>query len=590
MKYYHLFGNFLNFEVFRNSQIIEPNNYTKAMQEYSWYKNYPKSIPTEINPDNFKSLSDLLESCFAKYGEKIAYESMGKTLTFNEVDKLSAQFADFLQNHTSLEKGDRIAIQMPNLLQWIVAMFGSVRAGLVVVNTNPLYTAREMGHQFKDSGAKAVVILANFAQNLEKIVDETDINTIIITEIGDMLGGFKKTLVNFVVKKVKKMVPPYKIEGAIKFNDALKQGVKGNFVTPEVSNEDIAVLQYTGGTTGISKGAMLTHRNILANMEQISAWMLPKLEEGVEIVITALPMYHIFAFTVNCLSMLKLGAKNILVANPRDMPAFIKTLKKFPFTILTGVNTLFNGLLNQKEFKNIDFSNFKIAVGGGMAVQDAVAKKWKEITGVPLAEGYGLSESSPVLCCNPIDGTEKIGTIGMPVPSTNIKIMDDLGNEVPVGESGEIWGKGPQVMKGYWQRPDETENVFSDGYLKTGDIGIINEDGYAKIVDRKKEMINVSGFNVFPNEIENVISSHEKVLEVGAIGIIDPKSSEKVKVFIVKKDQSLTEEEIIAYCKENLTAYKVPKQVEFRKELPKSNVGKILRRILKEQEEGKTES
>lgn len=559
------------------------------MKEYSWFKNYPKGIPHEINPDNYNSVIDLLESSFKKYGDKTAYENMGKTLTFNDVEKLSAQFADYLQNHAGMKKGDRIAIQMPNLLQWIIATFGSIRAGLIVVNTNPLYTAREMKHQFTDTRAKAVVILANFAQNLEKIIADTDIETVVITEIGDMLGGFKKTLVNFVVKNIKKMVPPYKIDGAVKFNDALRKGAAGNFAKHETSNEEIVFLQYTGGTTGVSKGACLSHRNVLANMEQISAWMLPKLKEGVETVVTALPMYHIFALTVNCLCMLKIGARNILITNPRDMPAFIKTLKKFPFTILTGVNTLFNGLLNQEEFKNVDFSKFKVAVGGGMAVQDSVAIKWEKITKIPLAEGYGLSETSPVLSCNPIDGTERIGTVGLPVPNTEIKILDDLGKEVPVGESGEICAKGPQVMKEYWEKPEETENVFIDGYFKTGDIGIMNEDGFLKIVDRKKEMINVSGFNVFPNEIENVISSHEKVLEVGAIGISDPKSTEKVKVFIVKKDNSLTEEEIISYCKENMTPYKVPKQVEFRKELPKSNVGKILRRILKEEEEGKSE-
>jgi len=558
------------------------------MQEYSWFKNYPKGIPTEINPDSFDSVIDLLETSFKRFGDKVAYENMGKTLTFNEVDKLSSQFADFLQNHAGLKKGDRIAIQMPNLLQWVVAMFGSVKAGLIVVNTNPLYTAREMKHQFTDSRAKAIVILANFAQNLEKIIGDTSIETVVITEIGDMLGGFKKTLVNFVVKNVKKMVPPFKIDEAIKFNETLKMGAAGKYVKHEVINEEIAFLQYTGGTTGISKGAMLSHRNIIANMEQISAWMKPKLKDGVETMITALPMYHIFALTVNCLAMLKIGARNILITNPRDMPAFIKTLKKFQFSIITGVNTLFNGLLNQEEFKNVDFSKLKVSVGGGMAVQDAVAIKWKEITTVSLAEGYGLTETSPLLCCNPIDDTERLGTIGLPAPSTEIRIMDDEGIEVPIGESGEIFAKGPQVMKSYWEKPEETENVFMNGYFKTGDIGIIDEDGFVKIVDRKKEMINVSGFNVFPNEIENVISSHDKVLEVGAIGITDPRSTEKVKVFIVKKDESLTEDEIIAYCKENMTAYKVPKQVEFRKELPKSNVGKILRRILKEEEEGKT--
>ncbi len=561
------------------------------MQDYIWYKKYPKVIPHEIDPDKYSSVVDLLETSFSKYADLVAFENMGKALTYREVDRLSAQFADFLQHHTSLTPGDRIAVQMPNLLQWPIAVFGALRAGLIVVNTNPLYTAREMKHQFNDSGAKAVVILANFCSNLEKIVKDTPIETIVITEIGDMLGGFKKTLVNFVVKNVKKMVPPYRIDGAIKFNAALRKGSKGQFDKPEVKGEDIAFLQYTGGTTGVSKGAMLTHRNIVANMEQISAWMLPKLKDAEEIMITALPMYHIFALTVNCLSMFKIGARNVLVTNPRDMPAFIKTLKKYPFTIMTGVNTLFNGLLNQEDFKTVDFSHFKVAVAGGMALQDAVAHKWKEVTGVTIAEGYGLTETSPVLTCNPIDDTEQVGTIGIPLPSTEVVLLDEQGNKVPQGENGEVCAKGPQVMKGYWQRPEETEKVFTkDGYLMTGDIGVMEPDGFFRIVDRKKEMILVSGFNVFPNEIENVIAHHPKVLEVGAIGIPDPKSTEKVKVFIVKKDESLTEEEIIAYCRENLTAYKVPKAVEFKKELPKSNVGKILRRILKEEEMGKSNS
>ncbi len=558
------------------------------MQEYSWFKNYPKDIPTEINPDNYASVVDLLEFTFMKYGNKTAYECMGKALTFHEIDVRSAQFADFLQNQTSLEKGDRISVQMPNLLQWVVAVFGSLRAGLVVVNTNPLYSAREMKHQFVDSRAKAIVILANFAHNLERIIEDTSIETVVITEIGDMLGGLKKPLVNFVVKHVKKMVPAYTLPRAIKFNDAIKKGIKGKYTKHALNHDDIAFLQYTGGTTGISKGAMLTHRNIIANVEQIGAWWIPKLRDGEETIITALPMYHIFALTVNCLSMLKIGAKNVLVPNARDMSAFIKILKNNPFSVLTGVNTLFNGLLNQEEFKKIDFSKFKIAVGGGMAVQDAVAIKWKEITKIPLAEGYGLTETAPVLCCNPIDGTERMGTIGLPVPSTEIVIFDDDGKEVPVGVSGEICAKGPQIMKGYWKNTEETELVFYKGYFKTGDIGFIDEDGFVKIVDRKKEMINVSGFNVYPNDVENVISAHEKVLEVGAIGVSDPRSTEKVKVFIVKKDESLTAEEIIAYCKENMTPYKVPREVEFRKELPKSNVGKILRRILKEEEEGKS--
>jgi len=558
-----------------------------AMQDYSWFKNYPEGIAHDVNPDKYESLLGLFDESIQKFGDQIAYESMGKTLTFNELDALTKDFAAYLQQNLGLKKGDAIAIQMPNLLQWAVAMFGSLRAGLTVVNTNPLYTAREMEHQFADADVKAVVILANFAHNLQKILPKTGIKTVIITEIGDMLGGFKKLLVNFVVKKVKKMVAPYSLPNAVKFNDALRMGNGNAYVQPDVNSEDIAFLQYTGGTTGVSKGAMLTHRNMIANMEQISEWMKPRLKEGIEIAITALPLYHIFALTVNCLAMLKIGATSVLITNQRDMPTFIKTLKKHKFSVITGVNTLFNGLLNQQDFATVDFSYLKVAVGGGMAVQDVVAQKWKKLTGVSLSEGYGLTETAPVLCCNPIDGTERIGTIGLPVPGTEIRILNDEGEEVSVGEPGEICAKGPQVMKAYWQRPEETDNVFIDGYFKTGDIGFVNEDGFIKIVDRKKEMINVSGFNVYPNEIENVVSAHPKVLEVGAIGISDPKSTEKVKIFVVKKDEGLTEAELIAYCKENMTAYKVPKAVEFRDELPKSNVGKILRRILKEEEERK---
>ena len=555
------------------------------MQQYPWFNQYPAGVPKEINPDKYNSLLHLFDEAVGRFKGRIAYESMGKVLTFEEVDKLTADFAAWLQHEAGLKPGDRIAIQMPNLLQWVVAMFGSLRAGLIVVNTNPLYTAREMEHQFKDADVKAVVILANFAHNLEKFITGTGIQKVIITEIGDMLGGIKKHLVNYVVRNVKKMVPAYRIEGALRFNDVMARGRKYTWERPEVKNEDVAFLQYTGGTTGVSKGAMLTHRNLIANMEQISAWMIPKLRDGEETVITALPMYHIFALTVNCLAMLKIGATNILITNPRDMPAFIKTMKKHPFTVMTGVNTLFNGLLNQKDFATVDFSKFKIAVGGGMAVQDVVANKWKQLTGVSLAEGYGLTETSPVLSCNPIDGSERIGTIGVPLPGTDMVLFDDNGKEVPTGQPGEICAKGPQIMKGYWQREEDTAAVFHNGYFKTGDIGVVDETGFFKIVDRKKEMINVSGFNVYPNEVENVVASHPKVLEVGAIGISDPRSTEAVKIFVVKKDPSLTEEELIHYCRENMTPYKVPKSVEFRDELPKSNVGKILRRILKEQEE-----
>ncbi|HBH25196.1 MAG TPA: long-chain-fatty-acid--CoA ligase [Cytophagales bacterium] len=555
------------------------------MQDYPWFKNYPEGIPQEINPDAYDNLSDFFEVSVKKYTGLIAYENMGKSITFDELDQMTQSFASYLQNDLGLQKGDRVAIQMPNLLQLPIALFGCLRAGMVVVNTNPLYTAREMEHQFKDTGAKAVVILANFAHNLEKIIGNTDIKHVIITEIGDLLGGIKGLVVNFVVKNVRKMVPSYKISGAIKYNDVLKKGKPAKYNRPAIKNEEIAFLQYTGGTTGVSKGAMLSHRNIIANMEQISAWMLPKLEERKETMITALPMYHIFALTVNCLAMFKIGAKNVLITNPRDLPTFIKELKKHPFTVMTGVNTLFKGLLNNPEFSSVDFSHFKIAVGGGMAVQDIVAKRWKETTGVALVEGYGLSETSPVLTCNPIDETERIGTIGLPLPSTEIILLNDEGKPVPDGTPGEICAKGPQVMNRYWNRKEETENVFYNGYFKTGDMGVTDDSGFFKIVDRKKEMINVSGFNVYPNEIENIVAAHHKVLEVGAIGISDPKSNEVVKIFVVKKDDSLTQEEIIAYCKENMTGYKVPKVVEFRDELPKSNVGKILRRLLKESEE-----
>jgi len=557
------------------------------MSEYkaSWFAQYPKGVDQAIDPENYASLVELLEASIEKFNELPAFDNFGKSITYRQLDQLSLAFAAFLQKECGLHKGDRIAIQMPNLLQNPIAIFGALRAGLTVVNTNPLYTAREMEHQFNDSEVKAVVILANFAFNLEKVIANTKIKKVIVTEIGDLLGGIKKPIINFVVKHVKKMVPNYNLPHAIKFNYALKKGKQLKYERPKITNRDIAFLQYTGGTTGISKGAALTHRNMVANMEQISQWMKPKLVEREEIVITALPLYHIFALTVNCLSFMKIGARNVLITNPRDMPAFIKELKKYKFTVFTGVNTLFNGLLNRPEFASVDFRYFKIAVGGGMAVQDIVATKWKKLTGVPLVEGYGLTETSPVLSCNPIDGTERIGTIGLPLPSTEIKILDDDGIEVPTGENGEICARGPQVMPGYWNNPEESEMVFRDGWFKTGDIGRIDEDGFIKIVDRKKEMINVSGFNVYPNEIENVLSQHPKVLEVGAVGAKDAKSNEVVKVFVVKKDDSLTKEEIIAYCRESLTAYKVPKLVEFKDELPKSNIGKILRRKLVEVEQ-----
>ncbi len=552
------------------------------MKEHLWLKNYPHGVPHGIEPLKYQSVLEFFEECVNKYGDSPAFENMGKQISFNQLDTLSKQFAAFLQTSAQLEKGDRIAIQMPNLLQYVVVMFGALMAGLVVVNTNPLYTSREMKHQYKDSGASAIVILANFAHNLEKILPETSIKTVVITELGDMLGGLKGILVNWVVKNVKKMVPKYHIRGAIKFKRAMQLGAGSSYIRPSVESSDIAFLQYTGGTTGVSKGAMLLHRNIVANMEQIFVWFTPKLSRQGEVVITALPLYHIFALTVNCLAMLKVGALNILITNPRDMPAFIKELNNHKFTVITGVNTLFNGLLNQPDFAKIDFSALKVTVGGGMAVQKSVAIKWKEVTAVPIAEGYGLTESSPVLTCNPITGDEKLGSIGVPLPGTEVSIFDEEGVEVPMGDVGELYAKGPQVMPGYWQRPAETEKTMHGDWLKTGDMAIASDDGFFAIVDRKKDMILVSGFNVYPNEIEEVIAAHPKVLEVAAIGVPHPKSTEVVKVFIVKKDATLSEEEIISYCRENLTGYKCPKHVEFRADLPKSNVGKILRRMLKE--------
>lgn len=552
------------------------------MNDFPWFKNYPASVDKEVDTQAYSSVSDLFEESVQKYSSSVAFECMGKTMTFNELDKLSANFANYLTQVLKLEKGTRVAIQMPNILQYPVVMFGALRAGMVVVNTNPLYTPAEMKHQFNDSGADVIVIVENFANNLEKIRNEISAKKIITTELGDLLGGLKGTIVNMVVKHVKKMVPAFSLPGSISLKKALSLGAAQTYKPTKCSLEDAAFLQYTGGTTGVSKGAELTHGNIVANMQQISAWMKPKLREREEIVITALPLYHIFALTVNCLAMLKIGAHNLLITNPRDMKAFIGDLAKKRFTVFTGVNTLFNGLLNQEAFLSLDFSGLKIAVGGGMAVQKATAEKWKKVTGVPLAEGYGLTETSPVATCNPIDGTERIGTIGVPLPNTEVMIADDEGNQLPMGERGEILIKGPQVMKGYWNRPEETANVMHGEWFKSGDIGIMDEDGFFKIVDRKKEMILVSGFNVYPNEVEDVIASCPGVLEVGVIGMPDPKSTEKVVAYVVKKDPGLNEERIIKHCKESLTNYKVPKEVYFTDELPKSNVGKILRRKIKE--------
>ena len=557
------------------------------MENRPWLQHYGNEIPHEIDADCYNSISELLDESFKNYSDRIAFSNFGKELTFKEIDKLSADFAAFLQNEAGLKKGDKIAVQMPNLLQYPIVVFGALRVGITVVNTNPLYTTSEMEHQFKDSGARAIVILANFASNLQKILAKTSIETVIVTEIGDMIGGLKGTIMNFVVKKVKKMVPAYSLPGAISFKNALKKGAASQFKKVDISNDDLAFLQYTGGTTGVSKGAMLTNRNIIANVQQLLVWMQSGGLKNDEIVITALPLYHIFALTVNLMVMIQVGAKNVLITNPREMDAFSKEMKKHKFTVITGVNTLFVGMLNNPIFKTIDFSALKFGFGGGMAVQKFTSDKWKEVTKSPLCEGYGLTETSPVLTSNLLkeDGKYiKTGSIGIPMPSTEIRIIDDEGKDVAVGQPGELCAKGPQVMKGYWGRPEETAATFHEGWLKTGDVAVMDETGYFKIVDRKKEMILVSGFNVYPNEVEDAIANHPKVKEVGAIAVPDKKSTEAVKVYIVKNDDSLTEDEIKEHCKECLTGYKRPKHIAFADELPKSNVGKILRRILKEED------
>jgi len=556
------------------------------MESRIWHQHYPAGVPTDINPDSYPSILQAFEDSCALYGDKVAFENMGVQLTFNQLRQRSHNFAAWLQKNTDLKPGDRIAIQMPNLLQYPICIYGSFIAGLVVVNVNPLYTAREMEHQLNDSGAKAIVIVANFCHELQQCVKNTGLKHIIVTRIPDLFPQPKQFIVNMVLQYVKKMVPAYSLPNTIDFRELTKDhGLKPKLAV--LKNTDTAFLQYTGGTTGVSKGAVLTHRNVIANMEQMKAWMGNSLVQGEEIIITPLPMYHIFSLTVNCMAFICLGGKNVLVTNPRDIPAFIKELRKHRWTVMTGVNTLFNALLNTEEFKTLDFTPVKAVIGGAMAIQKPVAQKWKEVTGSTLVEGYGLTESSPVASANPLDGSARIGTIGVPVPGTDMKLTDENGKEVPIGERGEILIKGPQVMQGYYNRPEETENQIKDGWLRTGDVAVMAEDGYFTIVDRIKDMILVSGFNVYPNEVEEVIASHPKVLEVAAIGVPDDKSNEAVKVFVVKKDASLTEKEIKDYCAENLTGYKRPKYVVFRDELPKTNVGKILRRALREEEAAK---
>jgi long-chain acyl-CoA synthetase len=547
-----------------------------------WLKSYPAGVPADIDPSRYRSLIELFDSSIAKYRDRPAFHSMGKSITFDQLDKRSRDFGAWLQAR-GLAKGARVAIMMPNCLQYPIAMFGILRAGCTVVNVNPLYTPRELEHQLKDSGAEAIVVLENFGHVLQEVRGRTPVKHVIVTSLGEMLG-VKGVIVNLVVRKVKKMVPPYELPGAVLFKQALAEGASKKLVTPALTHDDIAFLQYTGGTTGVSKGAMLLHRNIIAALQQYEAWLAPAIGDQRAIIITALPLYHIFSLTVNCLVMMVVGGENVLITNPRDIPGFVKELAKHKYTIITGVNTLFNALLNHPEFAKLDFSSLRLAVGGGMAVQKAVAERWRQVTGTPLIEGYGLTETAPSATANPMNLGEFSGSIGVPMPSTEVVLRDDNDRDVAHGQPGEICIRGPQVMAGYWQRPDETAKVIGkDGFLHTGDIGIMDEKGFIRIVDRKKDMILVSGFNVYPNEIEQVLAMHPGVLECAAIGVPDEHSGEVPKVFVVKKDPQLTEQDVLEHCKKELTGYKRPKYVEFRSELPKTNVGKILRRALREE-------
>jgi long-chain acyl-CoA synthetase len=553
--------------------------------EKIWLKSYMSGVPAEIDVNEFASLGELFEKSVKAYSSRTAYINMDKSLSYAELDRLSRDFAAYCQSVLKLPKGARIALMMPNLLQYPICMFGALRAGYVVVNCNPLYTPRELEHQLKDSGAEVIVILENFAHVLQEVVAKTALKHVIVTSIGDMLGFLKGTLVNFAVRHIKKMVLAWHLPGSQAFNNVLTRGAAVSLLPVSVGHDDIAFLQYTGGTTGVSKGAMLTHRNIIANLQQAHAWLKLVLRDKDEIVITALPLYHIFALTANCLTFLKIGASNVLITNPRDIPGFVKELAKHKFSVLTGVNTLFNALLNSPDFAALDFTHLRVTLGGGMAVQKSVAEQWKKVTGLALIEAYGLTETSPAATINPLDLPDYNGSIGLPLSSTEVAIRSDDGRYLPQGEAGEICIRGPQVMKGYWNRPEETAKVLlDDGFLLTGDIGIMDEKGFIRIVDRKKDMILVSGFNVYPNEIEAVVSMHPGVLEVAAIGVPDEKSGEAVAIFVVKKDPNLSAEELIVHCKENLTGYKIPRHVEFRSELPKSNVGKILRRALRDEE------
>jgi long-chain acyl-CoA synthetase len=554
-----------------------------------WLKNYPPGVPADVDLTQYRSLVALLEDGFRRYAARDAYAFMDRRIGFAEVDRVSAAFGAWLQGR-GLGKGARVAIMMPNVPQYPIALAGVLRAGGVVVNVNPLYTPRELEHQLRDSGAEAIVILENFAVTLQQVIAKTAVKHVVVASIGDLLGFPKGAIANFAVRRIKKMVPGYSLPGAVRFNDAIAEGSRCKLVTPDIGPDDIAFLQYTGGTTGVSKGATLLHRNLVANVLQLEAWVTPALTDTSRgpvpaqfVYICALPLYHVFALVVNCLAGIRLGTLNVLIANPRDMPGLVRELAKYPFNVIPGVNTLYNALADNPEFRKLDFSQLRVANGGGMAVHRAVAEKWLAVTGVPIIEGYGLSETSPVATCNPATAREYNGTIGLPFPNTEIAILDDDGRPVPLGEPGEIAIRGPQVMAGYWQRPDETAKVMTpDGFFKSGDVGVMDERGYIRIVDRKKDMIIVSGFNVYPNEVEAVIAMHPGVAECAAIGIRDERSGEAVKVFVVRRDPALTEAELMEWCKEQLAGYKKPKYIEFRTELPKSNVGKILRRALRE--------
>jgi long-chain acyl-CoA synthetase len=554
-----------------------------------WLKHYPSGVPADVDVDQYASLVQLMDAGFAKFASRNAYSFMDRFFTFADVDRHSAAFGAWLQG-LGLARGARIAIMMPNVVQYPIAVAGILRAGYIVVNVNPLYTPRELEHQLKDSGAEAIVILENFAATLQQVVAKTAVRQVVVASVGDLLGFPKGALVNFALRRVKKMVPAYSLPGHVRFNDALDAGARRQLEPVHAGPQDVAFLQYTGGTTGVSKGATLTHRNLVANVLQLEAWVQPALADTSRgpvpeqlVYVCALPLYHVFALTVNCLGGIRLGALNVLIANPRDIKGLVAELAKVRFNVIPGVNTLYNALAEDPDFQKLDFSSLRIANGGGMAVQKAVAEKWLRLTGVPIIEGYGLSETSPVATCNPIQAREYNGTIGLPFPNTEIAILDDAGQPVPLGQAGEIAIRGPQVMAGYWQRPDETAKVMTpDGFFKSGDIGVMDERGYIRIVDRKKDMIIVSGFNVYPNEVEGVIAMHPGVVECAAVGVPDEKSGEAVKVYVVRKDSALSEAELMAFCKEHLTGYKKPKYIEFRTELPKSNVGKILRRELRD--------